>query len=430
VRQADLNLRLYSLFWWAVLPIALLRLAWRGLREPGYWQHIPERLALYRMKLPSDLIWLHAVSVGETRAAEPLIKALLIAYPQHHILLTHMTATGRATGQALFANQVRLTQSFLPYDTLSMTRRFVAHFHPSMAILMETEVWPALVHACHAAEVPVALLNARLSERSLRRAQGFRGLLQEAAAKLSLVGAQTEADAVRLRSIGAPQVSVTGNLKFDVGVPPTMHAAGLSLRAQIGERPVLLCASTREGEEALLMAAYMKATLPSDMLLMIVPRHPQRFKAVVRLFEEQGLRVVRRSQLGEQSLPDNVQVLVGDSMGEMFAYYTACDLAFIGGSLLALGGQNLIEACACGKAVMLGPHTFNFSQISEQVIQAHAGRRVEDADDLLQQAFNLLTAPATLEKMSEQASRFAMAHTGATAKSLGLLAPLLKPPAD
>jgi 3-deoxy-D-manno-octulosonic-acid transferase len=330
----------------------------------------------------------------------------------------------------LFANQVRLTQSFLPYDTLSMTRRFVAHFHPSMAILMETEVWPALVHACHAAEVPVALLNARLSERSLRRAQGFRGLLQEAAAKLSLVGAQTEADAVRLRSIGAPQVSVTGNLKFDVGVPPTMHAAGLSLRAQIGERPVLLCASTREGEEALLMAAYMKATLPSDMLLMIVPRHPQRFKAVVRLFEEQGLRVVRRSQLGEQSLPDNVQVLVGDSMGEMFAYYTACDLAFIGGSLLALGGQNLIEACACGKAVMLGPHTFNFSQISEQVIQAHAGRRVEDADDLLQQAFNLLTAPATLEKMSEQASRFAMAHTGATAKSLGLLAPLLKPPAD
>ena len=286
-----MSLRLYSLLWWAVLPLALLRLWWRGLREPGYRQHIGERLGVYPNTASSSsarpLIWLHAVSVGETRAAEPLVRALLAAYPSHDLLLTHMTATGRATGKALFGDFARVHQAWLPYDTLTMTRRFIAHYRPQLGILMETETWPALLAACDEARVPVALVNARLSARSLRRGQRFATLLGDAARRLSAVAAQTEADAQRLREMGACNVQVTGNLKFDVTIPDAMLAAGRALRAQIGGRRVLLCASTREGEEALLLDAYMRSSLPADLLLMIVPRHPQRFDEVARLFENQ-----------------------------------------------------------------------------------------------------------------------------------------------
>ena len=420
-----LSLRLYSLLWWAVLPFALLRLWWRGLREPGYRQHIAERLGFHQQAAKGPLIWVHAVSVGETRAAEPLVRALLDAYPDHRVLLTHMTATGRATGQALFGDEPRVRQAWLPYDTLSMTRRFLKHFHPRIGILMETEVWPALLASCSEVDVPVALLNARLSERSLRRARRFETLLSAAAARLSAVGAQTDADAQRLRAIGAQPVSVTGNLKFDVSLPPAMRDAGLALRAQIGSRPVLLCASTREGEEALLLDAYMRSTLPSDLLMMMVPRHPQRFDEVVRLFEDQGLRVARKSLLRGAPVPADAQVLVGDTMGEMVAYYTACDIAFIGGSLLPLGGQNLIEACACGKPVLLGPHTFNFAEASELAIASDAAMRVDDAKGVFSASFDLLVAPALLAAKSDAAVRFSRSQGGATGRSLDLVRPFL-----
>ncbi len=416
-----LSLRLYSLLWWGMLPFVLLRLWWRGLREPGYRAHIGERLGRCAHQPVGPLIWLHAVSVGETRAAEPLVRALLAEYPDHQLLLTHMTATGRATGKALFGKETRVIQAWLPYDTLSMTARFVHHFHPRIGILMETEVWPALIASCEAAGVPVALVNARLSERSLRRGQRFGGLLGTAAQQITLVAAQTEADAARLKAMGARAVSVTGNLKFDVDVPDTMRHAGHALRTQIGTRPVMLCASTREGEEALLLAAYMKASLPSDFLLMIVPRHPQRFDEVARLFTDQGLRVQRKSKLKGEAVRADAQLLVGDTMGEMFAYYTACDFAFIGGSLLPLGGQNLIEACACGKPVLLGPHTFNFAQPSEDALAAGAALRVADAGELFARSFDLLASHEQLKMMSDAALRFAQREVGATQKTMALL---------
>ncbi len=415
------SLRLYSLLWWGMLPLALLRLWWRGMREPGYRTQVGERLGYYAGTPAAPLIWLHAVSVGETRAAEPLVRALLAACPGHQLLLTHMTATGRATGKALFGGERRVSQAYLPYDTLTMTTRFVRHFRPQVCLLMETEVWPALIASCTAAGVPVVLVNARLSERSLRRGQRFAGLLGTAAQQITLVAAQTDADARRLKSMGARDVRVTGNLKFDVAVPEAMRVAGRSLRTQIGARAVLLCASTREGEEALLLAAYMKATLPSDFLLMIVPRHPQRFDEVAKLFTDQGLRVQRKSQLKGAGVPADTQLLVGDTMGEMFAYYTASDFAFIGGSLLPLGGQNLIEACACGKPVLLGPHTFNFAQPSEDALAAGAALRVADATELFARSFDLLAQPAQRDAMSAAALRFARQEVGATQRTLALL---------
>ena len=419
------SLRLYSLLWWCLLPFVVVRLLWRSRREPGYLQHLAERFAFYSVQPSASLIWVHAVSVGETRAAEPLLRGLLSRYPDHKILLTHMTPTGRAAGKALFGNEPRLIQAYLPYDTLSMMARFVKHFRPRLCVLMETEVWPALIQACKAADVPVALVNARLSERSLRRGQSFAGLLGRAAGQLSLVAAQSDADAERLRMMGVREVQVTGNLKFDVTVPTAMTAAGQSLRQQIGNRPVLLCASTREGEEALLLSGYMKATLPPDLLLMIVPRHPQRFSAVAKLFEDQGLRVVCKSQLRGAAVPADTQLLIGDTMGEMFVYYAASDLAFIGGSLLPTGGQNLIEACACGKPVLLGPHTYNFAHASEVAIAQGAAVRVYDAAQIFKMTFELLVDQDRLQNMSQAAHRFAENEGGATQNTLELLLAIL-----
>ena len=419
------SLRLYSLLWWCLLPFVVVRLLWRSRREPGYLQYLAERFAFYPVQPSAPLIWVHAVSVGETRAAEPLLRTLVSRYPDHQILLTHMTPTGRAAGKALFGTEPRLIQAYLPYDTLSMMARFVKHFRPRLCVLMETEVWPALIQACKAAELPVALVNARLSERSLRRGQRFAGLLGRAAGQLTLVAAQSDADAQRLQMMGVREVQVTGNLKFDVTVPAAMIAAGESLRQQIGNRPALLCASTREGEEALLLSGYMKATLPSDLLLMIVPRHPQRFAEVAKLFEDQGLRVVCKSQLRGAAVPADTQLLIGDTMGEMFAYYAASDLAFIGGSLLPTGGQNLIEACACGKPVLLGPHTYNFAQASEDAIAQGAALRVYDATQIFRMAFELLVDQERLQNMSQAARRFAETEGGATKNTVELLTPSL-----
>jgi 3-deoxy-D-manno-octulosonic-acid transferase len=312
----------------------------------------------------------------------------------------------------------RVIQSYLPYDTGFMIKRFLRHFQPRVCILMETEVWPNLIARCAGAGVPVALVNARLSERSLRRGKQFGGLMMDAARAITLVAAQTGDDARRIASLGAPEVAVTGSIKFDVVPPQAALQTGAMLRERFTARPVLLCASTREGEEALILDAYRKAQRPEGTLLLLVPRHPQRFDEVARMVEERGLSLARRS-----SLPDRVEadVLLGDSMGEMFAYYAACDCAFIGGSLLPLGGQNLIEACALGKPVLVGPHTFNFLQATEEAVAAGGALRVADADELLRQGLDLLGDTARREKMGGQALAFANRHRGATARTVELL---------
>jgi 3-deoxy-D-manno-octulosonic-acid transferase len=412
---------LYSLMWWLALPLVLGRLWWRGRREPGYRAHLGERLGFYGRKPEKrQTIMVHAVSVGETRAAEPLIEALLAARPDARILLTHMTPTGRATGRALFAKHGgRIVQSFLPYDTGFMVGRFLRHFEPAICILMETEVWPNLIHGCAAYKVPVALVNARLSERSLRRGRKIGGLMTDAARAITLVAAQTDADAERIASLGAPNVAVTGSIKFDVVPPQAALDTGAMLRARFAHRPVLLCASTREGEEALILDAYQAMDArPAGMLLVLVPRHPQRFDEVARMVEGRGLTLARRS-----ALPDRVDadVLLGDSMGEMFAYYAACDCAYIGGSLLPLGGQNLIEACALAKPVLVGEHTFNFLQATEEAVAAGAALRVLDAPALLRTAAGLLDDDGLRAAMGAQALAFAARHRGATVRTVELL---------
>ena len=416
-----MNRPLYSILWWLALPLVLARLWWRGRKEPGYRAHLGERFGFYGARpAPRLTIMVHAVSVGETRAAEPLIDALLARWPECRILLTHMTPTGRATGQALFARHgERIVQSFLPYDTGFMVGRFLHHFEPVLCILMETEVWPNLIAACGAHGVPVALVNARLSARSLRRGRRFGGLMMAAARGITVTAAQTAADAERIASLGAPDVAVTGSIKFDVVAPESALRTGAMLRAHYPRRPVLLCASTREGEEALILDAYARlASRPPGMLLVLVQRHPQRFDDVARLVTERGLTLARRS-----GLPGSVDadVLLGDSMGEMFAYYAACDCAYIGGSLLPLGGQNLIEACAVGKPVLVGAHTFNFLQATEEAVAAGGALRVADADDLLRTAAGLLGDAARREAMGARALAFASHHRGATARTVELL---------
>ncbi len=420
----SLTLRVYSALWWLLLPLVLMRLWWRGRQEAGYRRHIAERFG-FGDHFPSPLIWVHAVSVGETRAAEPLIRALLKQYPSHQILLTHMTPTGRTTGAALFGKEARVLQSYLPYDTLSMTRRFVQEARPSLCVLMETEVWPVLIHSCHQQGVPVALINARLSEKSLRQAQRLPGLFVDTAKKITLFAAQTQADAERLHQLGAKSVSVTGSLKFDIAPPEPMIELGAQWRKQFGQRPVLLCASTREGEEVLLLDAYMRATLPQETLLVIVPRHPQRFEDVAQLLEQRGLDYLRRSQLGHDALSPHVHILLGDSLGEMFAYYAACDMAFIGGSLLPLGGQNLIEALSCGKPVFVGPHTFNFAQITDDAAQSGVAVRVSDADELFSQWLEWLIDQRKLQEVSASAAQFTQAHCGATEKTVRLISDVM-----
>jgi len=412
---------LYSLMWWLALPLVLGRLWWRGRREPGYRTHLGERLGFYGRRPDKRLtIQVHAVSVGETRAAEPLVEALLAARPDCRILLTHMTPTGRATGKSLFGKHGdRVVQSFLPYDTGFMVGRFLRHFEPALCILMETEVWPNLIHGCAAHGVPVALVNARLSERSLRRGQKLGGLMADAARAITVVAAQTDADAARIASLGAPKVAVTGSIKFDVVPPQAALDTGAMLRARFADRPVLLCASTREGEEALILDAYRALPArPPGMLLLLVPRHPQRFDDVARMVEERGLTLARRSALPERVDTD---VLLGDSMGEMFAYYAACDCAFIGGSLLPLGGQNLIEACALGKPVLVGEHTFNFLQATEEAVAAGGALRVADAPALLREAAGLLDDGERRASMGARALAFADRHRGATLRTVELL---------
>lgn len=419
---------LYWLLWWLAMPLVLARLWWRGRREPGYRKHWGERLGRYptaALGAAVPTLWVHAVSVGETRAAQPLIDALLKVHPAHRIVLTHMTPTGRATGADLYAHYgARLVQRYLPYDIGSMVAGFLRAFNPQACILIETEVWPNLVAQCRQRQIPVLLVTARLSARSLARGLRMYRLLGAAARGLSATGAQTAADGARLIQMGADPVTVTGSIKFDV-VPSTEQLAqGQVWRAQFGARSVLLCASTREGEEASILTAL--ATVPIDALLVIVPRHPQRFGAVAELIQSHGLSLARRSTLGDEALAPSVQVLLGDSMGDLFAYYVAADLAFVGGSLVPLGGQNLIEACAVGTPVLIGPSSFNFKAVTEDAIEAGAALRVEDAPAMLASAQALLRDAAVRGAMAGAARAFAAQHRGATARTMAMVEAVLQ----
>ncbi|WP_176080454.1 lipid IV(A) 3-deoxy-D-manno-octulosonic acid transferase [Paraburkholderia tropica] len=425
----------YRAAWWLIAPLAVLRLFIRSRRERGYREHVCERFGFAAGRLPEDdtpLIWVHAVSVGETRAAQPLIDALLAARPDARILLTHMTPGGRAQGEQLFGD--RVLRCYLPYDMPHAVRRFLRTWRPSLGLVMETEVWPTLIDECRRADVPLVLTNARMSARSFKRAAKFGAGAREVFGGFTRVLAQSPSDAERLTALGARNVAVLGNLKFDMASPPALVARGRDWKRAIGVRPVWVAASTREGEEELVLQAFAALDVP-DALLILVPRHPQRFDEVAALVARRNLKLERRSQWAPAStsaahadvpaLPQDVKVLLGDSMGEMGAYYAAADVAFIGGSLLPLGGQNLIEACAVGTPVLIGPHVFNFTQATADAVAAGGALQVQDPADLARVLRELFKDKSRRVTMGAAASAFASRHRGATARTVDVLTTLL-----
>ncbi len=404
---------LYNLLWHLVMPFIPLRLWWRGRKEAGYRQHVGERFGRYAEAPHKPVIWIHAVSVGETRAAQPLVRALAARYWDHEILITHMTAAGRATAEELYGDKV--LHAFLPYDYPWAVAGFLDHFKPRLGIIIETEIWFNLVRAAHARRTPLLLANGRLSERAMRRYEVVRPLIREALAHMT-IAAQSEADAARFGSLGATALHVTGNIKFDITADEETAARGRELRELFGARPVLLAASTREGEEALLLDAL--AAHPLDALVVIVPRHPQRFDQVAALLARRRLTHLRRS--AGRRVPADCRFVLGDTMGEMMAYYSACDVAFIGGSLLPFGAQNLIEACAVGAPVLIGPSTFNFEGAARSAVTAGAALKVGDAQTLVTTAAMLLADEGRRKRMAVAGLAFCAAHRGATLRTMAV----------
>ena len=426
----------YQLLWHLFLPLAFVRLAWRARHSFAYLHHMPERLGFgYDKPVVKGSIWIHAVSVGETRAAQPLIEAYLAR--GESILLTHMTLNGRRTGRQLFSKAItagQIRQVYLPYDLCWCVEHFLKTFKPKFGLFMETEAWPTVVFRCAEIGLPLFLVNARLSERSARRVNRFgeagRALFQAFAGIL----AQTEFDAQRYRSLGVKNVLISGNLKFDVPLDAKLVAQGKEWQRDLHatNRLMVCAASTRDGEEEIILKAWKDLLLTKVFdvlpLLCIVPRHPERFADVANQIHAVGLKFRRRSEWSGLPKDDTeLGVILGDSMGEMPMYYSASDLVVMGGSLLPFGGQNLIEACAAGCPVLLGEHTYNFQQAALDAIQAGAARRINgdvplgETIALMKSLQELLLNSTELSKMSEAAQAYSVEHQGATKKILAAL---------
>ena len=441
LRVAPLIHVLYDLATWAAQPLLRRKLRRRGAAEPGYLHAVDERFGRYGAsparpdpERGAPLVWLHAVSLGETRAAAIVLPQLRAQWPGMRLLLTHGTATGRAEGvQLLQPGDVQLWQ---PWDTRAATRRFVQTYRPDIGVLMETEVWPNLTRACADAGVPLVLANARLSDKSLRGALRTGGLLPAAYRGLAAVYAQTEPDAARFRALGAPVAGVLGNLKFDAQPTDALLTLGRTWRVAVLGRPVIMLASSREGEEieffkqikALALAGQAQAAINHGVAkaqYLLVPRHPQRFDELAALAAQQGLSVSRRSQWGI-GVPQPAELWLGDSLGEMAAYYALADVALLGGSFAPLGGQNLIEAAACGCPVVLGPHTFNFSLAAEQALAAGAALRAADLAQGLDAAQALTLDAPRRQAMADAGQAFARQHQGAAQRTAQALQALWK----
>lgn len=429
--EVHLMIFLYTFVLWLLLPYVFLRLIWRAQFQPEYLRHIGERFGFYSIFNVKPIIWLHAVSVGETRATQSLVNRLRASYPQHQILITHTTPTGRATSEQLYGDGI--LRAYLPYDYPFAVRHFLRHFKPRLGILMETEIWFNLIHACHQLGTPLLLLNARMSEKSMKGYDRFSRLTHNALDELTAIAAQSIDDAERLTSLGAKNVPIFGNLKFDIEPPSSMLELGKQLRGQFGTgRRVFLAASTRDGEEALLLDALPHIHI-SGLLLVIVPRHPQRFDVVIELLKQRSISFIRRSELVQAELVNpgslrdprtvasDIPVVLGDSMGEMFAYYTAADIAFIGGSLLPFGGQNLIEACSVGTPVLVGPHMYNFEEATRLAVSAGAAIQVSDVEALVFQLHQFFLQPVAQDEMHKRCFEFVGSNRGATEKSLQLI---------
>jgi 3-deoxy-D-manno-octulosonic-acid transferase len=403
---------LYTIALRLALPLILLRLWWRGRREPGYREHVEERLGVYAVDKPEKAVWVHAVSVGEARAAAPLVRALQRLLPDHAMVMTCTTAAGRETLKQVYGES--MTCVFLPYDYPEAVKSFLQTFRPRLAVLMETELWPNLLAESARHGVPVALANARMSEKSARGYRRWRLLTGPGIRSLAAVCAQSEADADRLRALGATRVVVTGNLKFDVALDEAQLAAGREWRRRLG-RPVLLLASTREGEEKLLLD---EIPSPAAFLTIVVPRHPQRFDGVAQWVD------ARRTKVAMPKETD--RVYLGDTMGEMAFYYAACDVAVIGGSFMPLGGQNLIEALAAGAPVVLGPSMFNFAEATRLALEVGAAVQAGDVKGAIRQALELMARAQARCAMAQAGRALCEAHRGSTARHVEVLRALIR----
>ena len=415
-----MNRLIYTLLLYLGLPIAILKLVVKERKSPFWKVKLKNQLG-FVTKTASKAIWVHCVSVGEFNAARPLIDRLLDIYPEHRLAITTTTITGAEAVRNHYKN--RVMHYFFPFDLPSIVGPFINKINPVACILLETEIWPNLINNLNKKAIPVMLVNARLSERSLNKYQKISSnLVQKTINQLTLIGSQNERSSERFLSLGvSPDKVVTvGNLKFDSKEKDNPNTTQ-SLQQMIGQRRVVVFASTRDGEERKILKSYVNTKDKFDALMIVIPRHPQRFDEVFNLIVDSGLNVKRRSQ--GLSCDENTQVLLGDSMGELLSYYSVCDIAFIGGSLIDTGGQNMLEAAALSKPILFGPSVFNFEQIAQLLLEKGASIQVDDADGLMKTISSLLLDDAKRKELGENAKNLLEKHRGAVDRLLKLIIP-------
>lgn len=403
----------YSALLYLVAPLFFLRLAYRGLRAPQYWQRWPQRLGFFPARFTRPTLWVHTVSVGEFQGALPLIRVLQQRHPELQLVVTTTTPTGLARAEAALGAQART--GHLPYDLPDAVARFLSRIRPAVAVIVETELWPNLFHACQRRGIPLLVVNARLSQRSLLRYRRILPLAQQTVRSATLIAARGEEDARRFAALGAAphQLRVTGNIKYDATVPANAREQGARLRAQWGaERPVWIAASTHEGEEAIVLQAHalLRQRFP-DGVLAVVPRHPERFDKVAQLIAAQGWNWTRRS-LAEHIDPA-IDVYLADTMGELYLLYAASDVAFVGGSLVPIGGHNMLEPAALGVPALSGPHVFNFAEVQQLMEHAGALAPVSDAQSLAEAVARWFASPAARRAAGEAGLRCVAQNRGA-----------------
>ena len=416
---------LYSALVYLVAPLAFVATALRGLRDASYRDRLPERLGFTQVRFAAPPVWIHAVSVGEVQAASALVRALGSRYPQHPILVTTATPTGAQRVRDLFGDSAR--HAYLPYDLPGAVRRFLDRTTPLLAIVMEREIWPNLFRACSARRIPILIASARISDRSGRRHLRLAGLFRDALARDVTIAAQTDADAERFRAIGVPAaaVHVTGNIKFDLEIPEDVRRAGAHIRAEFAHRPVWVAGSTHEREEDIVLDAHERVRAArNDALLLLVPRHPNRFDAVKSWLRSRNVRFVLRST--REAVAADTSVLLVDTLGELLSFYSAANVAFVGGSLVPVGGHNLLEPAALNRPIIVGPHTFNAADIAQDFLARGAAVQVESATELGAAVLDLLTNAARRDRMIASAHAILQVNRGALARLLTLIEKLLR----
>jgi 3-deoxy-D-manno-octulosonic-acid transferase len=417
----------YSLLIRLTAPVAFVVVLLRGFRDRAYWIHPGERFGWGR-RLAAPALWLHAVSMGEVAAAAELVRALRERHPGSPFVLTTSTPTGRARARAIFGDEVDIR--FLPYDTPGSVRRFLDRVQPRVAVILETELWPNLIQACRSRDIPVAFASARLSAKSVPQYRRLGSLFADTVAAADMIGAQTPEDAERFVAVGAAQARthVVGNVKFDMRLGDSVREQGRALRSTyLGKRPVWIAGSTHAGEEEQVLAAHSVLRLEHpDLLLLLVPRHPQRFESVAALLSRLEIPFDRRSTAA--AVRPDAQVLLVDTMGELTLLYASSDAAFVGGSLVPVGGHNLLEPAVLGIPVITGPYTANAGDIARLLILKGGAVEVADAQSLAKAVGRLLLEPAARERAVRSALEFVAAHRGAVERLAALIDPLIRAP--